>query len=120
MQSYQCIATLQVSGQPLGLDYSASGKLIALATGGNSAGLILIDSDERCVKTSSKNSTSMNFCVHISPADNDVIATGGNDSRVTLWNKGQPYGTLTNHKGWIWCVCFTQDGSKLLSCSSDR
>ena len=50
------------------------------------------------------------------------VATGGDDSTVTLWDaEGCRVKTqLRGHQGWIWCIKYTKDSAYLLSGSSDR
>lgn len=117
---WQCVTTARVSGQPLGINVSASGDIVGVATGGNSAGLTLFDAHTQSITSSNRGMAGKNFSVSFSPVDDTLAATGGDDSGVTLWRNGSPNGRLTGHKGWVWNVCFTPDGSKLLSCSSDR
>jgi WD40 repeat protein/DNA-binding SARP family transcriptional activator len=51
-----------------------------------------------------------------------VIATGGEDRRVLLWNllEGTRMRALDAHAGWVWSVAFSPDGSTLATASADR
>jgi WD40 repeat protein len=59
-------------------------------------------------------------CVAISP-DSKVIASGGSDSTVTLWDRegGRDLHRLTGHSGGISSVSFSPDGQRLASASAD-
>ena len=102
----------------LGCDISPDGTSLAVGCRG---GLVMINTINHSVKSSAQGYTNLNLGTSFSPSGTE-IATGGDNSSVTLWDAetGYPKTMLQGHKGWIWCVKYSKDGSKLLSCSSDR
>jgi dipeptidyl aminopeptidase/acylaminoacyl peptidase len=59
--------------------------------------------------------------VAISP-DNKIVATGGNDNTIILWdiNSGTKLNTLKGHTGWILSLCFSPSGNYIASASKDH
>ncbi len=55
-------------------------------------------------------------CMAVSP-DRRIIATGGRDCRVRLWNaaNGEPLRSLPGHVNPVWVLAFSPDGSLLVS-----
>lgn len=49
--------------------------------------------------------------------DGGILATGGRDQVVCLWDyvQGRSLMTLSGHRDWVWCVAFSPDGSHLVS-----
>ena len=53
--------------------------------------------------------------------DKKIIATGGKEQNIKLWNlKGELLKTLTGHTAIILDVEFSPDGSKIASASADN
>ncbi len=113
--------SVSVAGKALGCAYSPDGTRLAVAVCGSSGGLAMIDVMGRSVLYQCKGPTNANLCVAYSPRG-DQVATAGDNSKVSLWDpeSGDITGSLVGHQGWIWCVLYTQDGSRLFTCSSDR
>ncbi len=56
--------------------------------------------------------------VSFSP-DGQLIASGGTDSKVKLWNlKGTLLKTFEGHDDWVWDVSFSPDGRKIVASAS--
>ena len=55
----------------------------------------------------------------ISP-DGNLIATGGDDNRIILWDKeGQEQSQLSGHTGWVLAMTFSADGKRLAGADRD-
>ncbi|CAD5112670.1 DgyrCDS1892 [Dimorphilus gyrociliatus] len=84
-------------------------------------GLVCIDSATGKIKWSSQAACGKTLCLAWSPSEL-VVVTGGDDSMITVISSinGDQLEKLHGHKGWLWCLKFTEDGQALLSGSSDR
>jgi WD40 repeat protein len=55
-------------------------------------------------------------------ADGRLLASGGNDNAVKVWDAsgGKELATLTGHTGWVRCVAFNPVKPQLASASWDQ
>jgi len=62
------------------------------------------------------------FCLALSP-DGKLLAAGGCDRLVRIWNLSQDYKleqSIENHADWVLGVAFAADNKHLLTCSRDK
>ncbi len=59
------------------------------------------------------------FALAYSPDGRD-IAAAGSQRQVFVFRDGEPLRTLSGHTDWLYSVCFTADGTRVLSGSNDR
>ena len=69
-------------------------------------------------KPSTKSHTKTVLCIEC--ADNDLMATGGQDCNVKYWSKGEPYRSFSWHDGPVVCVRFQPETLTLFSGSKDK
>lgn len=119
--TFKELSNVTLSGAAMGCTYSSDGSFIAVPLYQARAGLAIVDTTTNYIRCSGPGHTGLNICVACSP-NGQQVATGGDNSKVTLWvsSNCSISGQLVGHQGWLWCVRYTPDGSKLLSCSSDR
>ena len=118
---YSLKGEVGLSGQGLCCDFSPDGCKLAVSLYGGGAGLAMIDAHSLSILSQKAGYCNINICCAYSPTG-DQVATGGDDSKVTLWDagSGEPMGRLSSHRGWIWGIAYTMDGSIMITCSSDR
>ena len=116
---FRFIASLPIGGKATGCDYSLDGAKLAVSVFGRT-GLVIVAAKSGYRVLTSEPSVSALCCAY-SPTG-EQVATGGSNSTVTIYDatSGTVAYHLTGHMGWVWCVQYTSDGAKLLSCSSDR
>ena len=119
--TFEEVATVAFSGGAMGCAFSPDGTSIAVPLHRDSDALAIVDTGSWSIRNSGLGTAGLNICVTWSP-DGQEVATAGDNSRVTLWNSSScsVSGQLVGHQGWVWCVRYTLEGDKLLSCSSDR
>ena len=101
----------------ISVDYSPDGKI--LITGSNNECTTFVDVESgHHLKTLSGYS---NHIWALSINQNNVLASGGTDSKIRLWSveKASLLRELNAHKGSIYAVQWHPDGRILASCSSD-
>ena len=61
------------------------------------------------------------LAVKFSPTDS-IFASCGEDTKIRLWrDDGTPFNTFTGgHHKWVTCLCFSQDGERIITGSADR
>ena len=120
-KSQTLLNTISIGCPAMGCSYSPVGNRLAVAGHGNGIGLVLIDTSTNQITSSQQGSTGLNLCCSYS-TDGRQVASGGDNSKITLWDgaSGVNTGVLSGHLGWVWCVGYSPDGRYLLSCSSDR
>lgn len=74
-----------------------------------------------CIKTFRGDQHGGMFAVAFSP-DSQIIATGGADQIIRLWDirNGACLHTLQGHSGWIYSLTFSADGKYLASAGEDE
>ncbi len=111
-------------GSVNGVAFSKDGKLLVAAAG--EPGLfgeatLLATDGTRSVPATFRGHKDSLYAAALSP-DGQVLATGGYDSAIKLWNvaSGRELRTLEGHNGAVFELAFRADGQVLASASGDR
>ncbi len=77
--------------------------------------------DATLIESTFTNALSENYSV-VWSSDGEVLATGGGDGLVTLWNteSGKRLKTFAGHTNWVRGVAFSTTNDLLVSCSADK
>jgi len=104
------------------LAFRADGRMLVAAEGvpGRSGAVALIDL-ENGAETVLDRAKDEVLAAAFSP-DGKLVAAGGTDSVVKVWNGGDKTltATLKDHNGWISGLAFSPDGKLLATASADR
>ena len=114
------IHSLAISDQPIAtLTFNASGDWIAFGCPDLGQLLVWEWQSETYVLKQQGHASAMS-CLAYSP-DGAVIATGGQDAKVKLWNtaSGFCFVTFSEHESSVTGLCFTPNGKVVLSTSLD-
>ncbi|MEY5024980.1 MAG: hypothetical protein RLZZ244_508, partial [Verrucomicrobiota bacterium] len=115
-----------VPGKVNGLAFSPDGTRLVAASGvGGVSGMVLCwdlrDAGGERARILEGGHRDAVQCVRWSP-DGKIVASGGYDSRVVLWDaaSGNKIRTLQGHHGAVFDVAFRKDGTLLASASADQ
>ncbi len=99
--------------------FSAEGRLVAAATGGETVHVWDVEKGEEIL--SLKGSSGWQNSVAFAP-DGRTVAAGGSDGKVRLWDArtGELLATLKGHGAQVCSVAFSPDGKALASTSQDQ
>ena len=114
------IHSLSISDQTIGsVRFNSSGDWIAFGCPDLGQLLVWEWQSETYVLKQQGHTSGMN-CLAYSP-DGSVVATGGEDAKVKLWNtnSGFCFVTFTEHESSVAGICFTPNGKVVLSASLD-
>lgn len=112
---------IEIPGPASKCAFHPKNNLLAISVFQHHSGLVCIDGNTGQIKWEAKAVCGKTLCVGWSPTEN-IIVTGGDNSTISIYHttNGNLLGSLTGHKGWLWCLKFTIDGRFVLSGSSDR
>ncbi|XP_064489953.1 periodic tryptophan protein 2 homolog [Ornithodoros turicata] len=120
MPDFNLINSLSIADHDiLSVTFNCTGEWIALASGRKGQLVVWEWQSESFVLKQQGHINNM-ACLTYSP-DGLLIATGGDDGRVKLWNvsNGFCFVTFTEHKSGVTAVKFTQSGKAVMSASLD-
>ncbi|MDP1726251.1 MAG: hypothetical protein Q8M15_05670 [Bacteroidota bacterium] len=103
------------------IDFNADGSELACGTSEGALAIIYTNNPARAALNLPAHKASIT-CVRFAKNKNN-LATTGLDGVVRLWNLNyvddQPQ-VFAEHESWIYCLCFNNDGSRLVSCGKDK